>query len=206
MGKNLFYRQLEMGTAAAYQLAGQTMACNMMDEAALDGVQAFLDKRKRQIGMSRAAGLATINRRILLAARPQGLPKPSDWTIEDVPIAPLDEGEALVKVRLLSLDPAMRGWMNEGRSYVAAGGDRRGHARRSASARWWQSRHPDFAVGTLCRRLASACSSIAASSSTPQVAAAGRWLMPLDLGLAPPQKWLNPLGMPGHDRLLRTAG
>jgi enoyl-CoA hydratase/carnithine racemase len=45
MGKNLFYRQLEMGTAAAYQLAGQTMACNMMDEAALQGVQAFLDKR-----------------------------------------------------------------------------------------------------------------------------------------------------------------
>ncbi len=47
MGKNLFYRQLEMGTAAAYQLAGQTMACNMMDAAALDGVQAFLDKRRR---------------------------------------------------------------------------------------------------------------------------------------------------------------
>ena len=48
MGKNLFYRQLEMGTTAAYQLAGQTMACNMMDEAALAGVQAFLDKRPRK--------------------------------------------------------------------------------------------------------------------------------------------------------------
>ena len=47
MGKDLFYRQLEMGTAAAYQLAGQTMACNMMDEAALDGVQAFIDRRKQ---------------------------------------------------------------------------------------------------------------------------------------------------------------
>jgi enoyl-CoA hydratase/carnithine racemase len=44
-GKGLFYRQLEMGVEAAYQLAGQTMACNMMDEAALEGVQAFLDKR-----------------------------------------------------------------------------------------------------------------------------------------------------------------
>jgi len=44
-GKGLFYRQLEMGVDAAYQLAGQTMACNMMDEAALEGVQAFLDKR-----------------------------------------------------------------------------------------------------------------------------------------------------------------
>lgn len=46
MGKQLFYKQIEMGIAAAYQLAGQTMACNMMDEAALEGVQAFVEKRK----------------------------------------------------------------------------------------------------------------------------------------------------------------
>jgi enoyl-CoA hydratase/carnithine racemase len=45
MGKQLFYRQLEMGIAAAYQLAGENMACNMMDEAALEGVQAFIEKR-----------------------------------------------------------------------------------------------------------------------------------------------------------------
>ncbi|MCH8620962.1 enoyl-CoA hydratase [Undibacterium sp. TS12] len=46
MGKQLFYKQLEMGVEAAYQLAGQTMACNMMDEAAQEGVQAFLEKRR----------------------------------------------------------------------------------------------------------------------------------------------------------------
>ncbi len=45
-GKGLFYRQLEMGIDAAYQLAGQTMACNMMDESALEGVQAFIEKRR----------------------------------------------------------------------------------------------------------------------------------------------------------------
>ena len=45
-GKGLFYRQLEMGIDAAYQLAGQTMACNMMAEPTLEGVQAFIDKRK----------------------------------------------------------------------------------------------------------------------------------------------------------------
>ena len=45
MGKQLFYRQIEMGIGAAYQLAGETMACNMMDEAALEGVQAFIEKR-----------------------------------------------------------------------------------------------------------------------------------------------------------------
>jgi len=44
-GKGLFYRQLEMGIDAAYQLAGQTMACNMMDDSALEGTQAFLEKR-----------------------------------------------------------------------------------------------------------------------------------------------------------------
>lgn len=46
MGKGLFYRQLEMGIDAAYQLAGQTMACNMIDEVAQEGVAAFMEKRK----------------------------------------------------------------------------------------------------------------------------------------------------------------
>jgi enoyl-CoA hydratase/carnithine racemase len=46
MGKALFYKQLEMGMQAAYQLAGQTMACNMMDDTAQEGFQAFLEKRK----------------------------------------------------------------------------------------------------------------------------------------------------------------
>jgi enoyl-CoA hydratase/carnithine racemase len=46
MGKDLFYRQLEVGVEAAYDDAGRTMACNMMDETALEGVQAFIDKRK----------------------------------------------------------------------------------------------------------------------------------------------------------------
>ena len=45
MGKQLFYRQLEMGIGAAYQLAGETMACNMMHQDALEGVQAFIEKR-----------------------------------------------------------------------------------------------------------------------------------------------------------------
>jgi enoyl-CoA hydratase/carnithine racemase len=45
LGKELFYRQAELGLEPAYAAAGQTMACNMMEEAALEGVQAFLDKR-----------------------------------------------------------------------------------------------------------------------------------------------------------------
>ena len=46
LGKGLFYRQLERGIEAAYEDAGRTMACNMMDESALEGVQAFIDKRR----------------------------------------------------------------------------------------------------------------------------------------------------------------
>lgn len=45
MGKALFYRQIEASMAAAYQDAGHTMACNMMDGSALEGVQAFIEKR-----------------------------------------------------------------------------------------------------------------------------------------------------------------
>ena len=48
LGKSLFYRQLEKGIDAAYTDAAQTMACNMMDDAALEGVQAFIDKRPPQ--------------------------------------------------------------------------------------------------------------------------------------------------------------
>jgi enoyl-CoA hydratase/carnithine racemase len=45
LGKDLFYKQLEMGIDAAYQLAGQTMACNMIDDVAQEGVDAFINKR-----------------------------------------------------------------------------------------------------------------------------------------------------------------
>jgi enoyl-CoA hydratase/carnithine racemase len=46
MGKQMFYRQLEMGMDSAYQLAAETMACNMMTEDAAEGIDAFIAKRK----------------------------------------------------------------------------------------------------------------------------------------------------------------
>jgi enoyl-CoA hydratase/carnithine racemase len=46
MGKQLFYRQLEMGLDGAYQLAAETMACNMMAHDAAEGIDAFMQKRK----------------------------------------------------------------------------------------------------------------------------------------------------------------
>jgi NADPH-dependent curcumin reductase CurA len=58
------------------------------------------------------------NSQIKLAARPVGLPKPTDWEFVTSTARDPEAGEALVKVLYLSLDPAMRGWMNEGRSYI----------------------------------------------------------------------------------------
>jgi len=46
MGKELFYRQIECGVEAAYQMAGQTMACNLIDPVAQEGIDAFIAKRK----------------------------------------------------------------------------------------------------------------------------------------------------------------
>lgn len=50
MGKGLFYQQIELGIESAYDLAGQTMACNMMDESALEGFSAFIEKRTPRWG------------------------------------------------------------------------------------------------------------------------------------------------------------
>ncbi len=61
---------------------------------------------------------ATTNRQFRLAARPVGMPKRSDWELTTEPVPEPGEGQVLVQVLYLSLDPAMRGWMNEGRSYI----------------------------------------------------------------------------------------
>src|SRR4051812_44275607 len=58
------------------------------------------------------------NHQVRLAARPDGLPKDSDWQHTEEPVSDPGDGQMLVKNLYLSLDPAMRGWMNEGRSYI----------------------------------------------------------------------------------------
>jgi len=60
----------------------------------------------------------TTNHQFRLAARPVGLPKRSDWNYTEEPVRDPGPNEVLVKNLYISLDPAMRGWMNEGRSYV----------------------------------------------------------------------------------------
>ena len=60
------------------------------------------------------------NRRIVLASRPQGAASTSNFRLEEVPLPALQPGQILVRNHWLSLDPYMRGRMNEGRSYAVA--------------------------------------------------------------------------------------
>src|SRR3990167_10994324 len=62
--------------------------------------------------------MSMINHQFRLAARPIGMPKYSDWDYTEQTIPELNSGEFLVKVLYLSLDPAMRGWMNDRQSYI----------------------------------------------------------------------------------------
>ena len=60
----------------------------------------------------------TINRQFRLAARPVGLPKDTDWELTSEPVPHPADGQVVVAVEYISLDPAMRGWMTDRRSYV----------------------------------------------------------------------------------------
>jgi len=58
------------------------------------------------------------NKQVKLISRPIGLPKSTDWEISSVDIPTINDGQVLIKIIYLSIDPAMRGWMNEGKSYI----------------------------------------------------------------------------------------
>src|SRR6185436_19228042 len=89
---------------------------------------------------------STHNHTFRLAARPVGLPKPSDWTYAEEPVPELEDGQMLVQVLYISLDPAMRGWMNEGKSYIPPVGI--GEVMRALGiGKVVASKNPKFAAG-----------------------------------------------------------
>ncbi|MEV1294243.1 NADP-dependent oxidoreductase [Pseudonocardia sp. NPDC049635] len=96
--------------------------------------------------MGNSVGNDTVNRQVRLAARPTGLPGPEVWEHTTEPVPAPGPGRLVVKVSHISLDPAMRGWMNAGRSYippVEVGAVMRALGLGEVVA----SEHPDFAVG-----------------------------------------------------------
>ena len=87
-----------------------------------------------------------INHKFELAARPVGLPKRSDWNYKQESVREPGDGELLVKILYISLDPAMRGWMNESKSYIPPVGI--GETMRAlALGRVLASQNANFAVG-----------------------------------------------------------
>jgi NADPH-dependent curcumin reductase CurA len=132
-----------------------------------------------------------LNRQFRLAARPVGLPKAADWQSTEEALAPLEDGEVRVRVLYLSLDPAMRGWMNEGKSYirpVAIGEVMRAGGVGVVEA----SNSPHVAVGDYL----SGTFGVQQYWTGPVDAKAAA-TMKIDPTIAPLPAWLNVLGMPG---------
>ncbi|WP_029921228.1 NADP-dependent oxidoreductase [Nevskia soli] len=127
------------------------------------------------------------NKLFRLAARPVGMAKRSDFTYEEVPVAQPNDGELLVKIQYISLDPAMRGWMNAGKSYippVEIGAIMRAGTVGEVVA----SRHPQFQVGDF----------VSGTQGVQSYAISnGKGLVKVDPKFAPLPKYLNALGMPG---------
>jgi NADPH-dependent curcumin reductase CurA len=130
---------------------------------------------------------AISNHQFTLAARPVGMPKRSDWNVVASDARAPESGEALVRVLYLSLDPAMRGWMNEGRSYIAP--VKIGETMRAGG------------VGVV---VASAAPEVAAGDYVygtldvqEYATVRGASLTKIDPEIAPLTAYLNVLGMPG---------
>ena len=86
------------------------------------------------------------NRQWLLAARPQGLVKPSDFEFVETPMPAPEDGQVLVRNLYLSFDPAMRGWMEDRPSYVPP--VQIGEPMRAGSiGQVIESRHPELKLG-----------------------------------------------------------
>jgi NADPH-dependent curcumin reductase CurA len=127
------------------------------------------------------------NIQIKLAARPVGNPQAHDFSIEETAIPTLQAGEVLVKTKFISLDPAMRGWMNEGKSYIAP--IKIGDVFRAGTAgEVVQSNNENFAVGQ----------PVTGNWGVQQYGVStGKDLIKVDTSIAPLPTYLATLGMPG---------
>ncbi|HSZ14004.1 MAG TPA: NADP-dependent oxidoreductase [Solirubrobacteraceae bacterium] len=131
--------------------------------------------------------MSDINHQVRLAARPSGLPKASDWSMTEEPVPVPGDGQFVVAISHISLDPAMRGWMNAGASYIdpVEVGD---VMRAGAVGRVTASQHPGFAVGEHL---------YGAFGAQEYALSDGNGVMKVDPALAPLPTYLGTLGMTG---------
>lgn len=127
------------------------------------------------------------NHKFLLAARPVGMLKRSDWTFAEEPVGEPKEGELLVQVLYISLDPAMRMWINDVRSYIPPVGI--GELMRALGVGVVKaSLNPRFAVGDHVSGL---------FGMQEYALTEGRGVTKVDPKVVPLPKYLSALGMPG---------
>lgn len=128
-----------------------------------------------------------MNKQVKLAKRPVGLPDEQTWTLEESPIPTIKEGEFLLRQDYISLDPAMRGWMNDARSYIPP--VQIGEVMRAGSiGEVIESKHPDYKVGD----------SVTGWGGVQQyIATDGQGFYKVDTNLAPMPVYIGTLGMPG---------
>jgi NADPH-dependent curcumin reductase CurA len=135
---------------------------------------------------------ALINHQIRLASRPVGLPTPANWQFTDEPVKQPGEGGVLLQTLALSLDPAMRGWMNEGKSYIPPV-DIGEVMRAGGVGKVIASNSPAFAVGDYV----SAGFGVQEYLTLEKADFKRSGLVKIDLGMGTLTQWLNVLGMPG---------
>ena len=132
--------------------------------------------------------MTNTNRQVKLAHRPKpGLVTRDVFQIEYGPVPEPGAGEFRVRIAYISLDPAMRGWVNEGRSYIAPvpiGAVMRAFAAGHVEV----SNHPDFRPGDAVQGLFGA---------QQYALSDGQGVVKADTALAPLERWLGGLGMPG---------
>jgi NADPH-dependent curcumin reductase CurA len=132
------------------------------------------------------------NRQVRLAKRPEGAATRDNWQFTTEPVGEPAEGGVLVKTLSLSLDPAMRGWMNEGKSYIPPV-EIGAVMRAGGVGRVIASRNPAFAVGdTVYGTLG-----VQEYILIPQEDIKRNGLVKIDLRAGSITQWLNVLGMPG---------
>ena len=135
---------------------------------------------------------STVNHQLRLAARPLGNVKASDWQFSTEPVTEPADGGVLIKTLMLSLDPAMRGWMNEGKSYippVAIGEVMRAGGIGLVVA----SKNAAFSVGEHVSFYPGAQEYLLVAPGDLKRANVHK----IDLALGSATQWLNVLGMPG---------
>jgi len=133
-----------------------------------------------------------VNHQVRLAGRPNGMPTRDNWSFTTAPVDEPDDGGVLVKTLSLSLDPAMRGWMNEGKSYIAP--VEIGEVMRAGGVGVVvASRNPLFAVGDHV----TGAPGVQEYWSVGEKQVARGDVSKIDLRAGNIGQWLNVLGMPG---------